>query len=129
MTITLNSIALPDLHWDDEFAWTPVQQSLSWTESGALVREESAVLSGRPITLAGERTSAWVTRATVKALYAMQAAALAAPMTLTLDDGSTHDVIWRRDAAAPMTVAPVRTAVSDPDDAEWYSITLRLLAV
>ena len=89
MSITLGSITLPtDLHWSDEFDWTPVAQETEYTLAGALAIETGVMQAGRPITLEGGEDRAWATRATVLLLQA--AAALPGEkMTLTLNDART----------------------------------------
>ncbi|MGL5948231.1 MAG: hypothetical protein ACRCYV_04105 [Aeromonas sp.] len=123
--ITLDNILLPDdLDWPDEFAWSPVWQSITPTLTGALIVEESAQAHGRPITLVSESTS-WCPRATVEALYNL-AARVNAPMTLRLR-GQNYRVIWRRDAGGFTAKQLYRLA--DPDGHFPYEITLNLLEV
>jgi hypothetical protein len=130
MALTLASIALPDLAWEDEFDWTPVAQGTTRTEDGTLIIEESALLKGQPITLVGSDSEAWARRSSVVSLLALQQSASASPMTLTLPDARTFTVVWRRDGnTPPMTARPIRAGIHDPNDAEWYSVTLRLLTV
>lgn len=129
-TLTLAGIPLPDLHWVDEFDWTPVAQAQARTESGLLVIEETALTAGRPITLQGAEDYAWATRAQVKTLYALQQSANASAMTLTVPDGRSFSVVWLRDGnTPPMTARPVMGPLAAPDDTDNYSLTLRLLTV
>lgn len=126
--LTLATLVLPDLHWQDEFDWTPVVQSLSRTESGVLVREESALVAGRPITLVGTAEYGWALRTLITALYALQQSANAAPMTLLLPDESSYQVIWSREGnTPPMTARPVAGPLSQPADSDFYELTLRLV--
>jgi len=56
-------IQLPkDLEWIDEFTWSPIQQTVSTTLTGALVIQESKQKKGRPITLQGKDDMGWVAR-------------------------------------------------------------------
>jgi hypothetical protein len=56
-------IQLPqDLEWVDEFSWSPIQQTVETTLTGALVVQESKQLRGRPITLVGKDDMAWIDR-------------------------------------------------------------------
>jgi len=65
-------IQLPqDLEWTDEFAWSKVQQDLSYTLTGSLVVQESVLKSGRPITLQGKPDMAWITRDICTSLQAL----------------------------------------------------------
>lgn len=118
---TLEAVPLPDLEWTDEFAWTPVRQQQQITLTGALVVEEAAVQAGRPITLTGD----WASRAVVKALYALATVA-GATYTLTLGD-EQYTVMFRRNDGA-LSAEPV-TALVDPDDSDFYQLTLRLMSV
>lgn len=53
-----------DLEWVDEFTWSPVQQKVETSLTGALVIQESVQLKGRPITLQGKDDMAWINRTT-----------------------------------------------------------------
>ncbi|MFO7582113.1 hypothetical protein, partial [Guyparkeria sp.] len=92
--ITLDTITLPgDLEWTDEFDWTPVEQSHEPSLTGALIIDESARLTGRPVTLSGGENFGWITRDTVEALYLLLTPGRV--MTLTLADARTLSVTWR----------------------------------
>jgi hypothetical protein len=67
---TLEELPLPnDLLWKDEFEWTPVVATNTFTLTGALIIEQGVRQAGRPISLqAPEQDMAWVTRATVQTL-------------------------------------------------------------
>jgi molybdopterin-guanine dinucleotide biosynthesis protein A len=124
MSISLDAIALPDdLIWTDEFSWSPTQQQAQYTLTGALVIETGIKQAGRPITLVGGVNAAWVTRATVKSLYAKLDDP--GPFTLTLHDGSTHSVVFRHDQT-PIEAAPI-IDYNNPDDGDLYSLTLRFI--
>ena len=130
MPITLNSLTLPDLHWEDEFDFAPVVQGLSRTEAGVLVREESPLVAGRPVTLVGGDNYAWARRELVLSLAALQSTANAAPMTLTLADARSFAVVWRRDGNTPaMSARPVQGPLSELEATDYYSLSLRLVTV
>ena len=128
MSITLGTIALPtDLHWSDEFDWSPVAQETEYTLAGALAIETGVMQAGRPITLEGGEDRAWATRATVLLLQA--AAALPGEtMTLTLNDARTFTVAFRHGDGAPVEARPI-VAYNTPAAGDWYAITLRLMEV
>ncbi|MDG4562561.1 MAG: hypothetical protein P9E88_14835 [Candidatus Competibacter sp.] len=118
MAITLGALVLPSgLVWSDEDAWSPVEQALDYTLTGALVVEESVRLAGRPITLAGKRSgnfyTAWVMRGQsflgFSSLADVRAALSEAGATfvLTLHDSRTFTVCPRRDGDGPLVVSPM----------------------
>lgn len=121
-TLTLN----PDLYWADENDWSPVQQSVETTITGALDVQVGVRLAGRPITLQPENeSSAWIPRSTVDTLRNW-AAQPAKEMTLTLR-GSARTVIFRHQDTA-LEAQPVvhwRDVVSS----DWYLCTLRFMEV
>lgn len=50
------------LDWQDEFSWSPVEQSTAYSTKGALLVDTAVKKAGRPITLVGTETAAWMTR-------------------------------------------------------------------
>ncbi|WP_368162874.1 hypothetical protein [Aeromonas sp. s6] len=120
MNVTLNGLLLPDdLVWRDEFDWSPVEQVVTPTLSGALLVEETATPEGRPITLVGHAP-----RATVLLLKALEAQ-VAQLMTLTLLNGQQREVVWRR----PGIVAIPVIEMADPEAGEPYALTLNFTEV
>lgn len=97
MGITLQYLAttldLGDrLDWADEYAWSPVQQSTEYSTTGALLVDVGVKAAGRPITLQGEQTAAWLSRALCDTLKSW-AALPAITLTLTLR-GLPHSVMF-----------------------------------
>lgn len=126
MAITLDAIVLPDdLDWQDEFDWAPVAQTITPTLSGAIIVEENEIPEGREITLVSDG-GAWATRGLVRQLKDKEAV-LNTPMTLTLNDGRSFTVIWRRDPVGVEAKQVIR--IADPDDNDFYEIILRLTVV
>jgi len=126
MSISLDEIELPeDLIWVDEFDWTPVQQKGEFTLTGALIIEIGIKQAGQPMTLVGGENSAWISRAVLKSLRDKLTAPT--PLTLTLNDGSTHSVIFNH-AGNPIDAKPV-IDFNNPADDDVYSLTLRFLKV
>ena len=80
------------LHWADEFDWSPVEQSTSYSTTGAFLVDVSLKQAGQPITLEGTDTNAWITRALCSTLKAW-AALPGAQFDLVLR-GITHPVIF-----------------------------------
>jgi hypothetical protein len=135
MSASLGGVALPDdLEWVDEFDWSPAAQQLEVSLAGALIIEESAQLTGRPITLRsgqeGSNYFAVATRATVEALQALvnTPRQQSTPMALELPDGRTTTVLFRGSGAERFSARPWKHIV--PQQAtDYYLIELRLLAV
>lgn len=87
-TVTLSKDAvtldLPsDLSWADELSWSAVEQTQTFTTTGALLIEEATKQAGRPYTLEGSEDRAWCTRSLVLTLRSW-ANAPGAVMTLTI---------------------------------------------
>lgn len=123
----LDSIPLPDdLEWPDEFGWSPVEQTQDRSITGAHIIQEQAKQYGRTLTLQSNG-AAWVSRATVKALKALEAQA-GLVMTLTLPDATQHSVMFNRAQGAGVEAEPV-ARLANPDDTWQYLITLRLITV
>lgn len=61
------------LIWSDEYDWHPVVQAIGYSTTGALLLDLGARLGGRPITLDGVQSQAWITRATCDTLKAWAA--------------------------------------------------------
>lgn len=131
MSITLDDIVLPDrLFWTDRFSWSPLVQRLGRFENGVLLREESQVVAGRPITLVGDDQYAWSTWSIAEQLYEMQQVANAPAMTLTIH-GVPYQVIWRFEGGnQSMVVRPLHGPISNPDPDEPYVLAeLRFITV
>lgn len=58
------------LDWQDEFSWSPVDQATGYSTTGALLVDVALKQAGRPITLMGSETAAWITRALCETLQA-----------------------------------------------------------
>lgn len=100
------TITLPeDILWPDEHSWSPVNQVISTTLGGALVIEMANQLKGRPITLQGYEDGPWMTGAEVQALRDASIAQGDTPMTLTLSDGRTFQVLFYGGGNAPAVSA------------------------
>lgn len=95
ITLTYNGTTahLSDrLAWVDEFDWSPVVQATAPSTTGALLVDVGVLQAGRPITLQGTDTQAWLTRALCATLQAW-AALPAITLTLTLR-GTPRQVIF-----------------------------------
>lgn len=126
-------VALPlpdDLLWTDEHAWTPSVSSVSYLVTGALLVQSAVRQAGRPITLAGAIDMAWVTRATVAALYEWAAVPLGVSsgrFELTLADSRVFVVAFRH-GETPVEAEPVAGFPARSDN-DFYRLTLRLMEI
>ncbi len=118
MSITLGSLILPDgLHWSDEYQWSPIEQSIEFGLTGALIVQTAVKTAGRPITLRGAKNgtahSALIARAqtyrTWASLETLRAALWgeSAEFTLTLHDARTFTVVPAHDGNGPLIVTPL----------------------
>ncbi|SEQ84546.1 hypothetical protein [Giesbergeria anulus] len=80
------------LDWTDEFEWSPVHQASAYSTTGALLIDVAVKQSGRPITLVGTDTKAWIERTDCITLQTW-AALPGAEFVLTLR-GITRNVIF-----------------------------------
>jgi hypothetical protein len=126
MAFLLDAIALPDLIWVDEFDWTPVEQSVATTLTGAIIVESAARQAGRLITLEGAAEYGWASRSLVKSLYA-KAQTPALQMTLTIDDARSFTVIFNH-AGNPIEAKQI-VGYRNPGDTDYYQLTLRLMEI
>ena len=127
--ITLDTVQLTnELYWEDEHAWSPVEQPKPERNvTGSMEVNPSLKIGGRPITLSGSEERAWVPYQTVLDMEEM-AAIPGKIMLLTLDDGRTFNVMFRYHDGKPVSPFPVFLEVNPgPDDKYW--IILRLMEV
>ena len=118
------------MSWSDEFAWSPLLQATEYSLTGALIVEQATKQAGRPITLIGGRTWAWLTRAEAATLKELLNAG--DEMTLTLHDSRTFTVLPAGDD--PLAVAPLPrvrdSGLADAGDDNWLVLgSLKLLEV
>lgn len=122
------TLALSDrLDWADEFDWHPVEQASSYSTTGALLIDVATRQAGRPITLQGSDTQAWMTRAEMQQLAAL-AAIPGAQLTLVLR-GVGREVVFDH-AQGGFSAQPVWRLLDGEVDAELlYRPTLRFLEI
>lgn len=132
MSITLTydgtlEILPPDLVWSDEFsAWSPVEQALEYSLTGALLVDVGTRQAGRPITLSGTVDAAWMQRAQALRLHAWRALP-GAEFVLALHDGSTRTVLF--DHAKGGIVAPQLIDYADPQTDDYHVVTLYFIEI
>jgi len=132
MAITLThtpsstTVTLPDaLNWSDEYSWSPVEQSLTYTTTGALLIEEATKQAGRPITLEGAMDATWCTRALVDQLHAWaQTAGIV--LTLTLR-GIARSVTFDHSAEALQGLPVLFYQDGSISSTDFYVPTLRFI--
>ena len=115
------------LHWADEFDWSPVEQSTSYSTTGAFLVDVSLKQAGQPITLEGTDTNAWISRALCSTLKAW-AALPGAQFDLVLR-GITHPVIFDH-AQGGFSAQPIWKLLDGEITPElFYRPTFRFLKV
>lgn len=126
LTLAAATVTLSDrLHWSDEYSWSPVEQSIEFTTTGALIVDVGAKQAGREITLEGVATEAWITRAQCDQLKTW-AALPGAEMTLLLR-GVERTVIFDQ-ARGAFEAQPIWPLQDGEEHAEQlYRPTLRFL--
>lgn len=127
MSITLGAISLPDdLIWSDEFDFDIVKQTQTRSLTGSLILQESSKIAGRPITLRGDDTYAWIDRLTLKALRTLSQSA-DTDHTLNLH-GDIFTVRFNRESGSPI-LAKQLFDCTDPVDEHYYTLELKLITV
>lgn len=123
--ITLGGITLPDLVWEEELAWTGVEERVEYTLGGQVLVWEQAV-GGRPITLTGGSDWGWITRGTLKSLRALAAAANA-EYTLNYE-GSLYTVRFIKSGALEASPLVPRPNAADTDYYNNVRINLMMIS-
>lgn len=131
MAITLNKagtvITLPvDLVWVDRNSWSPVEQNVATSITGAAIIDVGSRVNGRGITLSGDEGHAWFPYDMISQLNAW-AADPEAEMTLTID-GTGYAVVWRHQDKPAIDVLPV-VDYATPDALDWFFGTLKFMEV
>lgn len=93
------------MDWVDEFSWSPVAQTKTYTTTGALLIEEGTRQAGRPITLEGRIDTAWCPRSMVDQLRAW-AATPGIVLSLTIR-GVTRNVTFDHEGGNALKGFPV----------------------
>lgn len=135
MSIILAGIELPaDLNWSDEFTAWKVGQTISTSLTGARIVQESALQSGRPITLESQQDGrnwvAVVPLEVLRALQALESMPRSTPMALIVpahnSGNRSFNVLWRRSDGAALDGKPIKF-ISPASDGDFFAITLRLM--
>lgn len=122
VTVNLN----PDLVWSDEWDYTPVQESVDPSVTGALIIQTGVLQKGRPFTLQPEGDdSGWMKLSDVQQLRAW-AAVPGKQFVLTIR-GLSYTVKFRHTDKG-FEARPVKHMRDlDPDD--YYLCTIRLMEI
>ena len=124
LTYGPTTVTLPDdLTWPDEFNWTPVAATSRYSAGGALLITRGVRLAGRPITLEGSATHAWITRTVAVALLGLVSDPDAA---MTLSYRSVSYSVRFAPVENPLEINPV-IDYADPDASDFYYATIRLI--
>lgn len=131
MTITLSkagtTVNLPsDLIWTDRHTWSPVEQNVSTSITGAAIVDLGERVNGRPITLEGDEGHAWFSYSLLSTLKAWAAEA-DTEMTLTID-GTGYTVLWRHQDKPALDVLPV-VDYAIPDAQDWFYGALKFMEI
>ena len=125
----LDTVDLPDdLLWKNEFDWNQNDQSQARTLSGAIEIQTAARIYGRPIRLQGGQDGGWITRATAKAIRALEADPTRVMTLSGLNDEPDLAVMFDR-TSGPAFESQMIMRFANPDDQTWYSCALRLITV
>lgn len=113
--------------WIDEFAWAPVQQSLSRSLTGVPIVQSSVRVGGRSITLAsGPAEKTLLTGMEVERLAAW--ASLPGKVLTLLLRGTTRQVVFRHADAPALDVEPV-IDYDDHAPEDLFLATIKLLEI
>jgi len=134
MAITLThgaqTLTLPEaLIWSDELSWSPVVQSVSYSIEGALVIDRLVRQAGRPITLEGNASRAWVERGTLRQLQAWAAQAGETVLILILRDAAYRVIFDVSQDGGAVTGEPVMAWDTPADGDDYFNIKLKFLEV
>lgn len=111
------------LLWADEYDWDEVQMQSAHSTSGALLLDCAQRLAGRPITLDGRASNAWLARTVCDRLRAWQAMP-GAVFSLTLR-GVVRAVAWESFSAQPLW----RLSDGEHTGDVWYLPSFKFIEV
>lgn len=128
-TLSDGTITLPlpdDLDWTDEFAWAPVVQATDYSITGALIVQVATRQAGRPITLVGSESRAWIKQPAVLQLDAWSHVA-GQVLTLVMR-GVSRQVMFRHADAPAFDAREIWGEVPTLASQE-FAATLKLMEV
>lgn len=128
--VTLEELLLPnDLLWSDEFDWSPVEATNTYTLTGSLIIEQGTKQAGRPISLGAEPDMAFVTRATVQTLRNWAAiAGRKFKLVFQYPSDTRQFLVVFNHADEPISAEPVK-GFPGHESNDWFRISLKFLEV
>ncbi|MBK6587941.1 MAG: hypothetical protein IPG22_06460 [Acidobacteria bacterium] len=127
ITLTYGSTVLDlpdDLLWIDRHTWSPVTQSYAPSITGGAIIDTGEKTAGRPITLAGDESHAWLTYEVVSQLK-VWAAIPDCQMSLSIQ-GAAYPVIFRHYEPPALDLTPV-VDYAAPDAADFFYGQLKFM--
>ena len=122
---------LADIELDDDFQWVnefdhnPIQQTVEYSLTGALLLQEGVKQQGRSIDLRSNG-GVWTPLSVVRQLEALRDQS-SVPMELVLADGREFKVVWDR-SAAPLAAEPLERETY-PKPESLHFIEMRFITV
>lgn len=115
--------------WQDEHAWSPVQQTVERSLTGSLIVQSAGAASqaGRPVTLQGIESGAGAVSLTDVQTLLGWAAVPGQVMTLAAS-GQVFEVIYRHHDAPALDARPLNF-FDEQQPADLYSVTVKLMCI
>ena len=121
--VTLAGINLSEAIWEDEFAYSPIDQNVRYTLGGKPIIQTAMRNSGRPIILRCQ----WVSLADLRQLELLRDQPNTV-MDLLLSDGRSFATSFRHSDNPPLDVAPIVERPSY-DDSDYFDVTVKVIQV
>lgn len=121
------TVSLPDdMLWVDQHSWSPVEQTVNTSITGASIVDVGTRINGRPITLQSDQQHAWIPYSVISQIKAW---GLVAGKQLTLGIGtSTFQVIFRHHDKPAVDVFAI-VDYNTPDATDWFFGVLKFTEV
>ena len=131
MNITLSdgttSITLPvDMVWADRHSWSPVEQTVNTSLTGAAIVDVGTRLTGRPLTLQSDEQHAWMPYASVSQIKEWADIA-GKQISLTIGADSFQVIFRHHDKPAVDVFAVID--YDTPDAQDWFYGVLKFTEV
>lgn len=127
LTHSGTTVTLPDdMFWTDRHSWSPTEQTVSTSITGAALIDVGTRLNGRPITLVSDEGHAWITYSVIDQIKAWAAIA-GCQMSLSIQ-GTTFSVVFRHHEKPAVDVRAV-VDYNTPDAADYFFGTLKFMEI